>query len=78
LYREVEAWQNYYDIFLRHAFGNYRDVMREVSASPMMGEYLTFRGNREAASGRFPDENYARELMQLFTIGLYELNEDGW
>merc|ERR1719272_2427759 len=43
----------------------------------MMGLYLTFKGNREAEGGRLPDENYAREIMQLFSVGLFELNMDG-
>lgn len=75
---EIEPWAAYYDIFVRHAFGNYRDIMREVSYSPMMAEYLSFRGNRAFHVAKaFPDENYARELMQLFTIGLVELRTDG-
>ena len=75
-----EPWSNFYDIFTRHAFGNYRDVLREVSYSPMMGEYLTYRNNKAFAASTpnsAPDENYAREIMQLFSIGLYELNADG-
>lgn len=64
---EIEPWTAYYDIFIRHAFGNYRDIMREVSYSPLMGEYLSFRGNKGFHVAKtYPDENYARELMQLF------------
>jgi len=75
---EVEIWGAWYDIFIRHAFGNYRDMLREVSFSPIMGEYLTFLGSRSFEETKtFPDENYAREIMQLFSIGLFELNEDG-
>ena len=75
---KVEAWVTYYDTFVRHAFGNLRDVIREVSYSPMMGEMLTFVGSKSwAADGTYPDENFARELMQLFTIGLFQLNQDG-
>jgi len=61
------------------AFSNYRDLMEGVSASVAMGLYLTFLGSVKAnpATGSIPDENYARELMQLFTIGLYQLNMDG-
>ena len=79
LRESVECWATYYDIFVQHAFGNYRDVMREVSISPMMGEYLSFVGSASFATngGKFPDENYAREVMQLFSIGQYELNTDG-
>ena len=73
-----EAWQSYNDIMVRHAFGNYRDVMKEVSYHPMMGKFLTFINSQSfALSGSPPDENYARELMQLFSIGLWELNLDG-
>ena len=73
-----EMWHHYYDIFVRHAFGNLRDVIREVSYSPMMGDYLTYHGSNSLAySSTAPDENYAREVMQLFSIGLWELNPDG-
>ena len=52
--------------------------MKEVSFSPTMAEYLPFLKNKGvAASGRFPDENYSREIMQLFSIGLWELEDDG-
>lgn len=70
---------HYYDILSRHAFGNYRDLLDEVTYSPRMAEYLTYlnnRGDRED-QGRMPDENYARELLQLFTIGLVELDMNG-
>jgi hypothetical protein len=61
-----EAWTNYYDIFVRHAFGNYRDVLRDVSYDVLMGFYLTFWDNKAyAMSGNYPDENYAREIMQV-------------
>jgi uncharacterized protein (DUF1800 family) len=75
----VERWLNYYDIFTRHAFGNFRDILDEVTWSPHMGYYLSHMENQKANpnQGTFPDENYAREVMQLFTIGLWELNEDG-
>lgn len=67
------------DLLEAHAFGNLRTLLQAVSTSLQMGVYLTFRGNPKAnaATGTVPDENYARELMQLFTIGLVELNEDG-
>ena len=69
----------YYDIFVRNAFGNYRDILEEVTYSPAMATYLTYFRNRKGdpGQGRVPDENYAREIMQLFTIGLQELNMDG-
>ena len=74
----TETWAAYYDIFITHAFGNYRDILREVSASPLMGTYLTMKGNVAFAhGGKYPDENYAREIMQLFSIGLWQLNDDG-
>ena len=70
---------NYLDILEHNAFGNYRTLLQQVSTSPAMGEFLTFRGNVKynAATGALPDENYAREVMQLFTIGLLKLNMDG-
>ncbi len=69
----------YYDILLDNAFGNYRDLLEKVTLSPAMGYYLTFLNNRKAnaTTGSQPDENYSRELMQLFTLGLYKLNADG-
>ncbi|EOD36381.1 hypothetical protein EMIHUDRAFT_226409 [Emiliania huxleyi CCMP1516] len=71
-----EMWLTYHDIFVRHAFGNLRDLLREVSYSPVMGEFLTLLGSRSLVFNK-PDENFAREIMQLFTIGLYQLNPDG-
>ena len=69
----------YQEILARHALGNYRELLEAVTYSTAMGEYLTYMQNRKGddASGRMPDENYARELMQLFTIGLVELDMDG-
>ena len=62
-----------------HAFGNYRDLIEAVSASPIMGMYLSMLGNEKPDLERNIriDENYVRELLQLFTIGLVELNSDG-
>lgn len=72
------AIANYVDVLEANAFGNYRQLLRDVTLSSAMGYYLTYRGNAKAApSGAQPDENYARELMQLFTIGLLQLNPDG-
>ncbi len=70
---------HYQDILVRNAFGNYRDLLEEVTYSPAMGEYLTYLQNTkgDASIGRMPDENYAREVMQLFSIGLVELQQDG-
>ena len=69
----------YQEILSEHAFGNYRDLLEDVTYSPAMAEYLTYLGNQKGdpATGRVPDENYAREILQLFTIGLVELNPDG-
>ncbi len=73
------AMSDFYDIFVRHAFGSYRDVLREVSFHPVMGRYLSHVGNQKARPeiNQYPDENFAREVMQLFSIGLWELNLDG-
>ena len=77
-YRQF-ALAYYYDILQTHAFGNYRQLLEDISLSPAMGYYLTYRGNSKAnpKTGSQPDENYARELMQLFTIGLVQLRADG-
>ncbi|PAT40566.1 hypothetical protein CK623_05660 [Vandammella animalimorsus] len=73
------AMAAYWDLLMRNAFGNYRTMLGEISLNPAMGAYLSSLGNRRAdpRRGRIPDENYAREVMQLFSIGLYELNQDG-
>lgn len=67
---------SYLDTLSTHAFGNYRDLLEAVTKHPAMGQYLTSLANR-GDNGRVPDENYAREVMQLFSIGLVELNTDG-
>ncbi len=69
----------YHDRLLERAFGNYRDLLREVTLHPTMGLYLSHLRNQkaDASRNRYPDENYAREIMQLFSIGLWELNADG-
>jgi len=69
----------YYDILLRHAFGNYRDLIEDITLNPVMGEYLSMKGNRKPVPNDNvrPDENYARELLQLFSIGLVQLRADG-
>lgn len=73
------AMAHYWDILCNNAFGNYRQLLEEVTLSIAMGEFLNTLGNQkeDAATGRLPDENYAREVMQLFTIGLQQLNTDG-
>jgi len=73
------ALSDYYDILLQNAFGNYRDILQEITYHASMGVYLTFMNNAKTneEENQFPDENYAREVMQLFTIGLNMLNTDG-
>ncbi len=73
------AVADYYDVLARNAFGNYRDLIEDVTLHPAMGVYLSMLGNRKPnpALNIRPDENYAREVMQLFSIGLVELNADG-
>ena len=75
----AESFLHYFDILSRNAFGNYRDLLEEITYSPAMANYLTYIRNKKAnpRTGNVPDENYAREIMQLFTIGLVELNQDG-
>lgn len=70
---------DYLDMLGRHAFDSYRSLIEVVSLHPIMGCYLSHMKNQPAdlRTGRVPDENFARELMQLFSIGLYELNADG-
>lgn len=78
--RQNSATQaGYYDTLLKHSLGNYRDLLEEVTFSTQMGFYLSHLQNRksDASIGRFPDENFAREIMQLFSIGLWQLNPDG-
>ncbi|MFZ4748182.1 MAG: DUF1800 domain-containing protein [Sphingomonas sp.] len=69
----------YLDVLADNAFGNFRELIERVSLNLAMGYYLTFINNKKAnaTTGAQPDENYARELMQLFTLGLYKLNADG-
>ena len=73
------AVADYYDLLARNAFGNYRDLIEEVTLHPAMGVYLSMLGNERPNPDLNirPDENYARELMQLFSIGLVQLNPDG-
>jgi len=70
---------DYYDTLSRDAFGDFRTLMQDVTLHPMMGVYLSMLGNQKPDSTRNirPDENYAREFMQLFTVGLVQLNPDG-
>lgn len=70
---------DYYDMLMENAFGNYRTVLEEVTYHPVMGVFLSHRGNRKTNpdTGTFPDENYAREVQQLFSIGLYKIKRNG-
>ena len=76
---EQRGMANYYDLMEQHAFGNYRDLLRAVALHPVMGVYLSHVGNRKAdpVNKIYPDENFAREIMQLFSIGLWKLNANG-
>ncbi len=75
----AQAIAFYWDQLNSNAFGNYRKLLEDITLNPAMGWFLSTRGNRkeDTRTGRQPDENYAREVMQLLTIGLYELNNDG-
>lgn len=67
----------YLQILSRNAFGNYRTLLREISTSPSMGKYLDLANSMKPGLAGGANENYAREFMQLFTIGLWQLNPDG-
>ncbi|MGD1029969.1 MAG: DUF1800 family protein [Opitutaceae bacterium] len=79
LAEQPEALANYYDLLAKDAFGTYRQLLQDVTLSPVMGNYLNMLRNAAAnpAKGTSADENYAREVMQLFSIGLNFLNPDG-
>lgn len=70
---------SYMDMLVQRSSGTYRELLEAVALHPAMGVYLSSMQNRkeDPVSGRIPDENFAREVMQLFSIGLYELNDDG-
>jgi uncharacterized protein (DUF1800 family) len=76
---QPDAHSSYLDMLSRNAFGNFRTLLEQVSTHPTMAHYLSHMRNdkEDPVSGRIPDENYARELMQLFSIGLWQLNPDG-
>lgn len=76
---DVRGAASYYDMLGANAFGNFRSLLENVTLHPMMGIYLTSLANQKEddRTGRHPDENYAREVMQLMSIGLYSLNTDG-
>jgi uncharacterized protein (DUF1800 family) len=79
LENQVLGMADYYDLFVKHAFGNYEELLMAVTLHPAMGRYLSHVGNQKARPeiNQYPDENFAREVMQLFTIGLWKLNPDG-
>jgi len=74
-----QLMMGYADTLHQRAFGNFRDLLRAVTLHPAMGMFLAMLGNQKADVERNirPDENFAREVMQLFTIGLQRLNQDG-
>ena len=78
---EIEAagLASYHDMLANNAFGNFRTLLRDVTLHPIMGQYLNMRGNRKPVSPNFtaPNENYAREVLQLFSIGVVHVHPDG-
>lgn len=76
---DIRSASSYYDMLGKHSFGSYRDLLEDVSLHPIMGIYLTHMANQkeDPVTGRTPDENYAREILQLMSIGVVELNIDG-
>lgn len=73
----VYSYLSWMDRLDKYVFGNWRDLIESITYSPQMSLMLTYLANRKETATSQPDENYARELMQLFSIGLYELNPDG-
>ena len=74
---EPLALAHYYDLLGQGAYGNYRALLEQVTLSPVMGNYLSSLRNRRPIGNARPDENFAREILQLFSIGLVQLNTDG-
>ncbi|MES2657294.1 MAG: DUF1800 family protein [Verrucomicrobiota bacterium] len=76
---EYRGMSNYYDMIVRNSLENYRDLLFDVATHPVMGFYLSHVRNKKGNpnTNTFPDENFAREVMQLFSIGLWELEQDG-
>lgn len=76
---QQRGFANFYDLMIKHAFGSYRDLLYDVATHPVMGTFLSHLNNQKAnpAANTYPDENFAREVMQLFSIGLWQLNADG-
>ncbi len=75
----ADTVSDYYDMLLDNAFGNVRDLLENVTLHPAMGRYLDMLRNDKPSltAGRIPNENYAREILQLFSLGLYRMNPDG-
>lgn len=75
----ANAVSDYYDMLLANAFGNVRDLLEDVTLHPAMGRYLDMLRNDKPSltAGRIPNENYAREILQLFSLGLYRMHPDG-
>ena len=75
----AHAYASWWDTLMRNAFGNYRQLLEDVTLHPAMGYFLNTKGNQKenTSTGRVPDENYSREVMQLFSLGVYQLNLDG-
>jgi hypothetical protein len=71
------ANRDYQQMLIDNAFGNFRNILFSISVSPFMGNYLDMVNNAKATATKQPNENYAREIMQLFSIGTLELNPDG-
>ena len=71
------GFTNYLRTLDKDALGNYLDVMKDITLTPAMGHYLDMVDNDKPAIGQHANENYAREIMQLFTLGLNQLNSDG-
>lgn len=79
LHRRPFGVGDYYDLLIRDGLGNYREFLEKITLHPSMGQYLSMAGNQRANTelSISPDENYAREVMQLFSVGLVQLNIDG-
>jgi uncharacterized protein (DUF1800 family) len=79
MYEHPEAMATYWDLLVKDAFGNFRQLLQDVTLNPAIGDFLNMVHNDEPNPARNTEanENYAREIMQLFTIGLYQLNIDG-
>lgn len=75
--QQPRGFGNYLDVLENDSFGNFRKLLEDVTLNAQMGQFLSTLGNEGQNAAAHADENYAREVMQLFTIGLYQLNADG-